>query len=637
MAKKIKNRNYYRLATQLSVVALLLYMLIRSVSDRNYAPDFEAYCPFGGMQALFNYFNLNTLACSMTTTQIALGVALFVGVVLLSKLFCSFICPLGTLSEWLGKVGNKLKIKFRIHPSVGRFLRVIKYILLFLTIYFTVSSSELFCRQFDPYFATLTGFKGDVNLYYALAALLLLVAGSVLISQFWCKFICPLGAITNLMVYGLPTVAIILLWVLLKYAVSLQISWVWMLGAVCVSGFLFEATTLSYLVFPALRITRDDSICTHCRICDKKCPMNIPVSSVQNVRNIDCHLCTDCISVCPENGALQINKRKNIQWIIPAALIILVGAALLYSSKYELPTISEHWGDINATSVRKIEISGLKNIKCFGSSRAFANQMHEIQGIEGVETYVKHHKVVIYYDTAVITGSKVKEAVFTPLSEIMHYSTPLKTGISFVEMHINNCFDVNDQSYLAEKLYSLSGVLALTTEYGEPVKATVYFDPSLQNVEKIKQTIEQQHFETGSGNQKISFDTDFKVMSPENITGNISNTDFLKKFFEEYQITFNNFDKYSTSELEQFSLPFHQAIDTKMQQWIPYLISHCSNDDGIVGFSTSFSELGVQLSLTYVGKMTSPSKIKDILNSKELLVHYPDKHTEKVDNPFIFK
>jgi hypothetical protein len=128
MTDKLKNNNWFKLFYQFAILALLLYMGIRLIFDKVYAPDFEAYCPFGGLQALGSYFTRDSLACAMTSMQIMMGAALFIGVVLFSKLFCGYICPLGTISEWIGKLGSKLKIRFNMPRIPDLILRSLKYI-----------------------------------------------------------------------------------------------------------------------------------------------------------------------------------------------------------------------------------------------------------------------------------------------------------------------------------------------------------------------------------------------------------------------------------------------------------------------------------------------------------------------------
>ena len=205
---KPKKRNIYRLALQWTILGLLLYMVVRPFVDKSYVADFEAYCPFGGLQAFSSFLANNSLACSMTTTQIFMGLALLVGVFIFSKLFCGYICPIGTFTEWLGRQGRRFKMNFVIKGLADRLLRVFKYALLFTTFYFTLSSSELFCKTFDPYYAVFSGFSGDVVIGYAAMALLLSIPGSFFIRQFWCKYFCPLSAASNIFSFGFVSISL---------------------------------------------------------------------------------------------------------------------------------------------------------------------------------------------------------------------------------------------------------------------------------------------------------------------------------------------------------------------------------------------------------------------------------------------
>lgn len=86
-----------------------------------------------------------------------------------------------------------------------------------------------------------------------------------------------------------------------------------------------------------------------------------------------------------------------------------------------------------------------------------------------------------------------------------------------------------------------------------------------------------------------------------------------------------------------YELPFEQAADPSMQQWMPFLVSHASNDDGIVRIQTSFTENGPVIRIWFVGSLTSVTKINSLLQSPDFIVHYPDKSVKKVKNPFGFK
>ena len=126
---KSKKRNWLKLSLQggtlLAIVAFILY----GIFFGEQRADPEAYCPFGGLQAIGSYLHNNSLACSMSMAQIMMGVVLAVGVILFSKLFCGYLCPLGTIGEYLGKGGRKLKMNFDLKPGgiADRGLRIVKY------------------------------------------------------------------------------------------------------------------------------------------------------------------------------------------------------------------------------------------------------------------------------------------------------------------------------------------------------------------------------------------------------------------------------------------------------------------------------------------------------------------------------
>ena len=214
-------------------------MGLRLWIDDAYVADFEAYCPFGGLQALGSYINLNSLSCSMTTMQIMMGVVLLIGAALFSKLFCGYICPLGTVSEWLGKLGDKLRIKIRVTESFDNSLRALKYMLLFVTFYFTLTSSELFCKKFDPYYAVATGFGSDVVLLYAIITITVLIVGSVLFRFFWCRYLCPFGALTNIFRFFWWFAGISAVFILLSFT-SFEIPFVYPLLAFMCAGYILE-------------------------------------------------------------------------------------------------------------------------------------------------------------------------------------------------------------------------------------------------------------------------------------------------------------------------------------------------------------------------------------------------------------
>jgi polyferredoxin/copper chaperone CopZ len=635
-AKKRKPHNYYRLSIQWIILILLTYMVIHPFFNKNYTPDFEAYCPYGGMMALSSFLVNNSLACSMTTVQIAMGLALIIAVILVSKLFCSYVCPVGTFSEWLGKLGDVLKIRFTIKGIADRLFRLLKYVLLFITFYFTIESSELFCKKYDPYYALFSGFSSDVVLTYAIIAIAVMVIGAVFIRLFWCKYLCPLGAATNIFSNIILFVLITGFYFLFILVFKFDISWVWYLAAVCLAGFLIEAIRMKPLFFPLLKITRDVDLCTNCKTCDEVCPVAINVSEQIKVSHIDCHLCGDCIEHCTEKNVLKINRRR-WRWIPPIAVVLLVTAGIYFSSQYELPTISERWGTEQQMShAKEYTLTGLKNIKCFGSSMSFAQQMREVPGVLGVETFVKSHTVKVFYDPAITNAEKIKAAIFTPTKTLLRQPLSYKGNIAILHFGINNYFDDYDSYYLTELLMQQKNIYAFETSFGEPVQVILYYDPVKLNPDKIKKIIETPEFTYMSAGENKTQKLEFKVVDMKKEVETISAIDFIQRFIKPFDSKFNKYDTYKEKDLKGYRIAMPQAADQNLTDSIAYLVSHISADDGIVRFTTDFSDEGVFALITFVGTLTTEEKIFKELNSPSLTILYDDGTKETLRNPFVF-
>ena len=628
--------NWPRPFMQWTVILTIVVIALIPKFNENFVPDFEAYCPFGGIQALGSYLLNQALSCTMTSVQIVMGIILILAVFVFSKLFCSFICPVGTISEWLGKLGDKLKIRITIKGIADKILRSLKYILLFITFYYTFQSNELFCKKFDPYFAVATGFSSDVVVLYAAIAIVLVVLGSVFIRLFWCKYLCPLAAVSNIFKFTGFFLLILVVYVILLKA-GLDINYVWPLAIACTGGYILELTGFATKVFPVFKITRNVESCTDCQLCSRKCPQAIDVANMKVVRDADCNLCSECISVCPVNNTLQINKRNSLRWLAPIAVIVLTIAGIFIGTLWEVPTIDQKWySDAEMAKAEIFSQSGLKNIKCYGSSMAFASKMKQVNGVLGVATFVKHHRVKVYYDPQKLTVAKIQELLFTPSKTVLK---PLKKGIEEVKemtISLENFFDLLDFSYLTRLLVEKTDAVGLISEYDCPVIVKIYFPADIElNEKELTDIIESKTLTYKLGEQHKTVDLGYKIAKgPE--YRNLPKSEYVSALFKPFIVQFNNFTTYTPNVVKVFEVPMGANKDNRAK--LNYLVSHLSNDKGVIEFRTILNDEYIEkVAISYIDSITNPKAIFQALNSDTLTYHKRDGSLGKMENIFEFE
>lgn len=633
--KRNKTTNWPRLIIQWGVIVFMLYLAFRHYVLKDLVADFEAYCPFGGLQAFGSFLISQTLACTMTTAQIVMGILLFVAVLVFSKLFCSFICPLGTLGEWLGRMGQKLKVRFTITGWADLGLRILKYALLFVTFYYTLQSSELFCKKFDPYYAAASGFDSDVELWWGIAAIAIMVLGSFFVRLFWCKYLCPLGALSNIFKFAAFFIGVMALY-LIVVAAGAEISYVWPLAILCIGGFIIEVTRLKSWFVPVVKITRNASSCIDCGKCAKKCPQAIDVDKVDVVRHVDCNLCGDCVLACPVKDTLQINRRNSLKWISPIATVILVAAGLSLGSLWELPTIEQKWVDKETLeSAEVFEQAGLKNIKCFGSSSAFANQMRKVEGVMGVATYVKEHRIKVWYDPARLNPEKIQEAIFTPAKAAVRPIARDVDSVTIVTMSLENFFDPLDFTYLNRLLADKTAAVGLMSEFGCPPVVKICFPANAVPEETaLKEILESEKFTYETNGTRNTVTLNYEVVSDLTYEKR-SRKDYIGMLFQAFAQDFNDRENYSDDVLSVYEIAMGKNAGLRSR--FAFLVSHLSNDDGIVEFRTLLDSLDREVAhILFVDSLTNGGNIFKALNADSLQVTYSNGSVRVLSNMFSF-
>ncbi len=257
-------------------------------------PGAEGFLPISALMSLWHWFLSGTLNTIHPASVFILVAILAIGL-FLKKGFCSWLCPVGTLSETLWRMGRRLLGR---NPALPRWLdipfRGLKYFFLvfFLWAIFGMSEQQLAFFLHSPY-----NRMADVKMYLffarisgtGLIVLALLGALSVVLQNPWCRYLCPYGALL---------------------------------------GFIS-------LLSP-LKITRRTSSCIDCGKCTRVCPARIKVHQIQRVRSDECTGCYSCVAACPVKDTLTMAapKARTVPATVYAALLVglfvaITGAAML--------------------------------------------------------------------------------------------------------------------------------------------------------------------------------------------------------------------------------------------------------------------------------------------------------------------
>lgn len=226
----------------------------------------HAVCPFGGVVSLYQLATVGTFVQKIHQSSFVLMLIAFLLAILFGPVFCGWICPLGTIQEFVSSFGRKhFRKRFNhfIPYKIDVTLRYLRYVVLAWVLYMTAATGKLIFAEYDPYFALFNFWTSEVAII-GLLILVVTLAGSFFVERPWCKYACPYGAVLGI-------------------------------------------TNL----FRVFSIRRNQTTCKADGACSILCPMNIPVDSKTIVRDHQCISCMECTSeaVCPVKATVQFSTR----------------------------------------------------------------------------------------------------------------------------------------------------------------------------------------------------------------------------------------------------------------------------------------------------------------------------------------
>ncbi len=236
---------------------------------------------FSALGAIWKSILSSTFRFDEQAANILLLAVVFIVTAVWGRFFCGFICSFGALQDllWLG--GRNLPFRPVFSQKVDRVLKYLKYaVLLFIVIgvwTFGITGDTVWSPWtiFGMYASPWKGVPSQA-MFLSVGGLLLLltIIGSLLIERFFCKYLCPLGALFTLASH-----------------------------------------------FRVFKLKRDSASCSgSCRVCSRKCSMSIPLYQYDKVRSGECIDCMKCTTACAR-GNINAEPVAAVSGTLAAAAI----------------------------------------------------------------------------------------------------------------------------------------------------------------------------------------------------------------------------------------------------------------------------------------------------------------------------
>jgi polyferredoxin len=263
-----------RRAVQLVVVGAVAWQAWRRAGTGSASA--EGLCPFGGFETFWTWVTTGRTVPHVHTANLVLAVAVLALALAGRGFFCGWLCPLGSLQQWVhsgadavvSRVPPLRRLRRRVERASGssgrtswrlldRVLRMGRWAVLAWAVVGAALTGTMVFREADPWIAMLS--VAEFELSSAFAVLLVTFGLALVVERPFCRYACPLGAVQALVGKASP-----------------------------------------------IAVQRDADACLGCDLCNRACPMAIPVNARTRVTDTSCIGCLECVAACPSQPALGV-------------------------------------------------------------------------------------------------------------------------------------------------------------------------------------------------------------------------------------------------------------------------------------------------------------------------------------------
>lgn len=252
MLKRMKIRKLCQRSFFLILLLIFLALLGGRINQAHPFCPYSAIC--FGAPLLMGY--------QIFPIAVVLGILIAISSLLLGRKFCSYVCFLGTIQEFIYSLRPRKHkflqiLPFRVHTR----LKILKYLIFLFTLISSILLVQYLYMGYCPILAL--AFPGNLAQAAAIILLILLFL-HLFIERFWCRYLCPYAALMNIIQY---------------------------LGKL--------------LGIRRKMIYRNVKTSINCFNCQNYCPMQIDIGYNEEISDLDCIHCLRCVRICHKTAKSQ--------------------------------------------------------------------------------------------------------------------------------------------------------------------------------------------------------------------------------------------------------------------------------------------------------------------------------------------
>ena len=319
-------------------------------------PGVEAFLPIGAFMGL-KYFLGTGKVDPLHPAGFVIFASILVTSILFQRGFCSWICPVGTISEWAWRFGDWIKSKFNsgvkywveafpVKLTCGLSMISTPIVALMLLEIIDMGSFKLlYYKSFSLFMVMISGMIIALIIPFALPRKIWPARVEDSIARAWKYSLLAFFAVN--IVIKMPAEQIGLIFakapymkvadvMMMKFFLNLSILAIIVLSAMFVFSIFNKNYWCRYFCpYGALvgilgwasvfRIVRNKETCIDCSKCTIVCPVYIEVEKKSIVYSEECLGCYDCVDSCPVDDTLDMKLLgfgKKIHYTVYAGLVV---------------------------------------------------------------------------------------------------------------------------------------------------------------------------------------------------------------------------------------------------------------------------------------------------------------------------